>query len=214
MPPEVPPEGVRYTWAFSVNGAQFQLQAKRLNLASITTAEDPVGHALQAANQRDFFQLRGACTNEYQGAPIAGCFHLAFLDGQFDVDGNRVVIDLPYETRDNIGRIVAAEFTPGSVLLESRSAGMSIAGAFQAVVSNTTVSNFINNWEPYYTAPVVDLAADRSSRNAAFVNYSTRAELAADGTWIGTVSGFGGANDTVFARACHGAVCAFAKLTP
>ena len=37
---EVPPEGVRYTWAFTAGGQSFQLQAKRSNLVSVTTAED------------------------------------------------------------------------------------------------------------------------------------------------------------------------------
>jgi hypothetical protein len=102
MPAQVPPEGVRYTWSFRIGGTQFQLQAKRTNLASITTAEDPVGHAKQAT-VGNYFQLRGACVANYEGTPTAGCYHLAFLKGGFDTAAKTVSMDLPFQTRDAIG---------------------------------------------------------------------------------------------------------------
>jgi hypothetical protein len=104
LPAQVPPEGVRYNWSFTAGGAQFQLQAKRTNLASVTTTEDPVGY-VQQVSKGDFFQLRGACQTSYQGTPAAGCYHLAFLKGAFDVANKQVSIDVPYQTRDSIGRL-------------------------------------------------------------------------------------------------------------
>lgn len=212
LPPAIPPEGVRYTWSFRIGTTQYQLQAKRTNLASVTTTEDPQGHVLQAT-RGDYFQLRGACTTAYLGAPVAGCFHLAFLTGSFDIPNKRVSIDLPFDTRDSIGRLVAHDFVPGAVLDENQTAGMSITGAFQAVVSNTATSDYINGWNSYFVGERVQLGVAPSTSSAEFVNYTADATISG-GTYSGVVSGLGGFANTVFARACSGTECAYARVTP
>ena len=211
LPAQVPPEGVRYTWAFRIGETQFQLQAKRTNLVSITTAEDPVGHAKQAT-VGEYFQLRGACVANYEGTPTAGCYHLAFLKGAFDTAAKTVHIDLPYETKDAIGRQVARQFTPGVVIEENVTAGMSITGAFQAVVGNTSTSDYTNGWDPYYVGPRVDLATGSATASPVGLNFATPATLSGD-TFTGTVPMTGSAT-TVYARACNGMECSYAKLTP
>lgn len=215
LPPEigVPPEGIRYTWAFQIDGTQFQLQAKRTNLVSSTTAEDPVGHVQHARAQRDFFQLRGACTTDYLGTGISGCYHLAFLDGEIDVDAGTVSIELPFDTRDSIGRSVAPEFVPGATLNTNETAGMSVAASFQAVVSTTDTSQYINGWDDYFVGPRLELGVGRSFSDPSGVDYTVSVDWAEDGTWEGSVSGLGGSNDTVFVRACNGANCDYAKFT-
>jgi hypothetical protein len=216
MPAQVPPEGVRYTWSFAIGTTPYQLQAKRTNIASITTAEDPVNHVRQLAEQQ-FFQLRGACTANYghPSSPVSGCYHLAFLKGSFDTTAKTVSIDLPYRTRDGIGRLVAPDFVPGITLMESQSAGMSIASAFQAVAGNKTTSDFTNEWDPYFVGENIALGVGPASANPATVKYTSPADVTA-GTFTGTVTGLTGANTTIFARACRGisAGCSYAQLTP
>lgn len=210
LPAQVPPEGVRYTWAFAIKGVQYQLQAKRTNLVSITTTEDPQGHALQAAGMRDFFQLRGACQTAYQGAPIAGCFHLAFLAGGFDAANTRVFVDLPFDTQDAIGRDVAPDFVPGAVLEPLETAGSSIAASLQAVASTTNVSQFINDWDPYFVAPTVQLAVGAATANPATAVYSTTATLVGS-EFTGSVTGLTASKPTVFVRACVATGCAYSS---
>lgn len=212
MPAQVPPEGVRYTWSFQIDGTQFQLQAKRTNIASITTAEDPVGHAKQAT-VGDYFQLRGACVANYEGTPTAGCYHLAFLKGVFDTTAKTVSIDLPYNTKDAIGRLVAPQFKPGVIIQENQTASMSITAALQAVVGNTSTSDYINEWEPYYAGARVDLAVGSPTASPLGLNFATPATLSGD-TFTGTVSGLTATATTVYARACNGTECAYTKFTP
>jgi hypothetical protein len=212
MPAQVPPEAVRYTWSFKIGNTQYQLQAKRTNMASITTAENPIGHVKQLASQQPFFQLRGACVDSYEGTPTAGCYHLAFLTGNLDTANKTVSIDLPYNTRDNIGRLVAPDFKPGAVLVENQTAAMSIASAFQAVVGNTSTSDFINGWSPYFVGPQVSLAvgpADVDLSDPEALAFGPNLTLNPNGTFSGTINGVSGGNNTVYVRACNGETCAF-----
>lgn len=209
LPANVPPEGVRYTWSFGIGASTYQLQAKLTNLASITTAEEPVEHVVQLRDGDGFFQLRGACEASYQGTPTAGCYHLAFLNGEFNYTTGAVSIDLPYETKDRIGRLVAPNFKPGATLNEILTANMSIAASVQAVVSNTTTSAYINGWRPYYTAPRVDLAT--GSNPAITPNFFPTAATLTGNSFAGTISGTTG-TEVVFARGCLGASCSTASL--
>jgi hypothetical protein len=217
LPPQIPPEAVRYTWAFQIGATQFQLQAKRTNMASLTTVEDPVNHVKQLASQQPFFQLRGACEASYQGTPVAGCYHLAFLKGNFDIPNSTVSIDLPYNTRDQIGRLVASEFHPGAILQESEQAGMSIGAMFQHVTSQTTEADYINTWNPYFVGPQVSLAvgpADADLTDPEALAFGPALKLNPDGTFAGTISGLSGSNNTVYVRACNGETCAYASVAP
>jgi hypothetical protein len=214
LPAQIPPEAVRYTWAVTIGDKTFQLQAKRTNMASITTAEDPVNHVKQLASQQPFFQLRGACEASYQGTPTSGCYHLAFLKGAFDATNKTVSIDWPYNTRDQIGRLVAPEFHPGAVLAESQQAGMSIAAAFQAVIGNTSTSDYINGWSSYFVGPQVSLgigANDADPSDPQQVTWGNNLTLGGDGTFTGSISGLDATNPAVFIRACNGESCAYAK---
>ncbi len=211
MPAEVPPEGVRYTWAFAIGTNTYQIQAKRTNLGSVTTAEDPIGHLNHAS--QNFFQLRGACQASYQGAPLAGCYHLAWLNGTFDIAGKKITVDLPFETKDNLGRVVAPDFKPGAVLIESLQASMSITAAFQAVIGNTTTSDFINGWDPYFVGGVVELAVGAPGQNPAVQSYTQTATLSG-GNFTGTISGLSGSKNTVYVRACQAQVCSYTSVVP
>jgi hypothetical protein len=205
LPDVVPPEGVRYTWSFAAGGQTFQLQAKSSNLASVTTTEDPAGHGLQAASQEGWFQLRGACEDAYRGAPLAGCYHLAFLDGAFDPAADTVTIDMPFGTTDSIGRLVGDTFRSGVEITAIETAGASITGSFQAVASTTALGSFINGWQSVFTGPTVQLGVGKPGlANPAAASYTTTATLNPDGTFSGTVSGLTATNSAVYARACHG----------
>jgi len=212
LPEQVPPEGVRYTWALQIAGRQYQLQAKRTNMTSITTLEDPVNHVQQLA-VGGFFQLRGACQTSYEGLPTSGCYHLAFLSGGFDAAKDQVFLDWPYETRDEIGRLVAPDFKPGVVLEELLTASMSITAGMQAFISNTTVSDYNNGWTPYFVGNVVQLGVGAASTSPASATYTSRAALSGD-TFTGTVSGVSDKNNTVFVRACNAAECSYATAVP
>ena len=214
MPAQVPPEGVRYTWAFRIGETQYQLQAKRTNLVGITTAEDPMGHVKQAS-VGEYYQLRGACVENYFGTPqpVAGCYHLAFLSGKMDPATKTVSMDVPFNTRDAIGRQVAPDFKPGAVLEANETAGMSITAAFQAVIGNTSTSDFTNGWTSYYTGRNVDLAVGPANSAPEDLDYSTKATLSGD-SFSGTVTGLSNSANTVFARACSGLACSYTKVTP
>ena len=212
MPAEVPPEGVRYNWTFAIGDRQYQLQAKRQNLTSVTTTEDPIGHVLEASKNAGMFQLRGNCETAYRGAPIAGCYHLAFLKGAFDVATKTVTMDVPYNTKDSIGRLVAPDFKPGAVLAASETAGSSIVAGAQAVASTTATGSYINGWNSYYVGPQVHLAYGPDDVDPAELDFSTPATLNSDGTFVGTLKGVPANPGGFVARACNGTECAYASV--
>jgi hypothetical protein len=216
MPAQVPPEGVRYVWAFKIGNNTYQLQAKRTNMASVNTVEDPMGHINQLAAQKNFFQLRGACVENYTNTPqpVNGCYHLAWLNGSFDVANKSVSMDMPFETKDQIGRLVAPDFKPGAVLVDNGgtfTAGMVIAASAQAAVSNTQTSQFINGVKSYYIGPQITLGVAAAGTAPETVTYNAPTTLNG-GTFNGTVSGIAGAKNTVFARACNGTECSFSSF--
>lgn len=213
LPEQVPPEGVRYTWALAIGGRQYQLQAKRTNMTSVTVAEDPVNHVQQLAANSGFFQLRGACVTSYEGAPISGCYNLAFLKGGFDTAKDQVFIDWPYETRDEIGRLVAPDFKPGVTLDALETAGMSITAGLQAVASTTQVSDFINGWNPYYVGNVLQLGTGAPTAKPESVTYTANAALTGD-TFTGTVNGVSDKAPAVFVRACQAMECSYSSAIP
>lgn len=200
----IPPEGLRYNWSFTVGGQNYQLQAKVTNMASLTTTEAPEAHVQQLASGKAFFQLRGRCTPAYLGTPVAGCFHLGFLDGNFDMENGRITMDLPY------GMGIAPDVVRGVTIVEAQSAGMSISASLQAVVSNATISAYINGWGQYVTVPTVAANRVSAATDPAFATYDDPMTLAEDGTFSGLVDGAG---SKVIARACHGARCSIATLT-
>jgi hypothetical protein len=126
-------------------------------------------------------------------------------------------MDLPYNTRDQIGRLVAPDFKPGAVLesyQSTQTANMSITAAFQAVVGNTATSDFTNGWTAYYTGKRVDLAVGPANAAPEELEYTTQATMNGD-SFRGEVTGLSNANNTVYARACSGASeCSYAKVTP
>lgn len=194
----IPPEGVRYNWSFTVGGQAYQLQAKLTNMASTTFVDASQAHVEHLAAGEEFFQLRGACSASYMGTPVAGCVHLAFLDGAFNLADGTVTIDLPF------GTSFAPDVVPGATIVEAQSAGMSISASLQAGVSNTTVSAFINGWGQYLTAPTVTANRVADISENAFIDFDDVMTLAEDGSWSGTIDGSGG---YAIARACNGATC-------
>ena len=204
LPAQVPPEGVRYTWSFLAGTDTFQLQAKRTNVGSLTVADDPAGHA-GALAESGFFQLRGNCVADTMGAPVANCPHIAFLPGAFDTAAGTVSMDVPFDSE------AAPAITSGVAIAENQTAGMSISAAFQAGVSNTATSDFINGWKPFYTGPQVALATGTATANPASGRY-TPAALADDGTWAGSTDRVLASHKQLFVRSCEGAVCEFTAL--
>lgn len=214
MPAEVPPEGIRYTWAFKIGNNMYQLQAKRTNVIGVSTTEDPVGTAQHHAANKGAFELRGACVASYQGAPINGCYHLAWLNGAFDVANKTVTIDLPFETKDAIGRVVAPDFKAGAILVDNggeNTAGMVVSASFQAVVSNTNTAQYINGIKPYYLGPQIVLGVAAPKQDPTTVTYSAPGVLNGS-TFSGTVSGLTASKNTVYARACNGTECSYSSF--
>jgi len=214
MPDEVPPEGVRYNWSFNIGTTLYQLEAKRTNLASVSTLEDPIGHAQHFASNQNAFRLRGACVANYMGSPANGCYHLAYLPGSFDIAGKKISIDMPFETRDSIGRLVAPDFKPGAILVDNggtNTAGMVVAASFQAAVSNTISSQYINGISPYYIGPQIALGVANAGTAPQAVTYSSPGTLNG-GTFNGTVTGLTTAKNTVYARACNGIECSYTSF--
>lgn len=190
MPPEGVPEGVRYNWSFQAGDQTYQLQVKRSNLLSSTTAESPMDHAVEAAEGDWWFQVRGACVDNYLApqSPIAGCYHLGFFDGDVDTSTGTVSMVLPYEATDGIGRLVAGTFQRGTPISENQSAGMSITASAQAVVSNAPSSQFMNGWGTYYPGTVVSVAL--GDANGPTSSY-TLLDTPGDGSFAGSLSGAG-----------------------
>lgn len=188
LPEQVPPEAVRYNWAFQAGEQTIQLQAKRTNVANSTTAEDPIGHAQHLA-QGDvgWFQVRGACVTAYLGTPVAGCYHLDFVEGGFDHAAGEVWMELPFNPRDDKGRPYAPDFQEGATIIESASAGMSIAASGQAGVSNTSTSAFINGWAQYCTVDAVLAGLG----GATGVTPSVPVDVAEDNSFVTTLTGAG-----------------------
>ena len=217
MPAQVPPEGVRYTWAFKIGNNMYQLQAKRTNMASVSTLEDPMGHVGQLRNNNNFFQLRGACVaNYFPDSPQAvnGCYHLAWLSGTIDPATKTVTMDLPFETKDEIGRLVAPDFKPGAVLVDNageNTAGMVISASGQAVVSNTSTAQFINGIKSYYVGPSIALGVATPNQDPAGITYSSTGVMNGS-TFNGTVSGLTASKNTVYARACTGTDCTYTSF--
>lgn len=198
LPASPPPEVTRYTWSFAVGEKTFQLQAKRSNTASTTVLDEPAGHVTSAASGA--FQLRGNCTANYMGTPVASCPHLKFLAGAFDSATSEVRMVVPLA---DIGA------GPGAVLTPIETAGMSISAAYQAAVSNTTISTFINGWNPYFTAPVVQLATGfAGDEDQSGLAYTTAA--VADGAFSGTTEVLEDA-DALVARACVATTCTYTE---
>lgn len=210
---EVPPEGIRYTWTFTAGGQQYQLQAKRTNMASVTTTEDPVGHAQQLASQGDWFQLRGACQTSYQGTPMSGCYHLTFLEGSFDAANDTVTMFMPYEVKDSIGRVVAPTFTRGAEIVPALSAGSSITATVQAVASTSSTESYINGWDAFYAGPSVQAFVGKAGDvGPDFFETWTTLDLAEDGTFSGSIPDRLPGEDTVHLRACNLTTCATATV--
>lgn len=200
LPSDGVPEGVRYNWVFTSGGQTFQLQVKRSNLASVTTAEAPLSHVTEAAEGDWWFQLRGACAAAYANpnSPIAGCYHLGFFEGEVDTAAGTVSMELPYEAKDEIGRVVAGQFRRGQPIVAEVSAGTSVAATFQAVVSNATVSQYFNGWGSYH--PGTSVAAALGSASGPTGSYKLL-DTEGDGDFAGSLDGAG---SHVWVRACSG----------
>jgi hypothetical protein len=200
LPAQVPPEGTRYTWSFGVGDKTFQLQAKRTNLASLTVLDDAAGHAGAVAGN-GFFQLRGNCVASYQGTPVSNCPHIAFLSGAFNTADATVTMDVPF------GSQVAPEIQPGAVITEVQTASMSITAAFQAVASNTFISDYTNGWSPYYVGGNVAIGTGPETARSTSVRY---VPATLDGEhWSGTVDRVADNHTTLFVRSCEAATCTY-----
>lgn len=202
LPPEGVPEGVRYTWTFDSGGETYQLQAKRTNVLSSTTAESPSDHALELAEGDWWYQLRGACVDgggyPVPESPVSGCYHLGFFEGDVDPAAGTISMELPYEATDQIGRLVAGTFKRGTPITAQTSAGSSIAASMQAAISNSTISQFLNGWGTYHPGTTVAVAlGDAEGPTGGYQLLDT----AGDGFFGGSLTGAG---THLWVRACSG----------
>ncbi len=197
LPASPPPEVTRYTWSFGVGDKTFQLQAKRSNTASLTAIDDPQGHVTSAA--AGAFQLRGNCAATYGGtpAPVSNCPHLAFLSGAFDSAKGEVRMTLPF------GTAAAKEIVPGVTLVPVETATMSITAAFQAAVSNTMVSTYINGWDNYHVGRTVEAGVGFADADGA----GEYVAATLDGTSYTASVPVPDQEDTVYVRACQAVTC-------
>jgi hypothetical protein len=205
-PPSSLPEAIRYTIPFKINTASgektYQLQAKYSNVASVTMADDPAGHGRAPGT---FFQLRGNCVANYQGAPLANCPHVAWLTGSFNATTDTVRIDLP------LGQSYAPDIAPGAVLLPNVVATTTISASYQAVASNaTTTDEALWGEEVTYTVPStsVRLGIAPAGTNPDNVNFSKAATVNDSGSFTGSLDAPGPGSYEVFAKACFGSNCA------
>lgn len=202
LPPQGTPEAVRYMWTFDAGGETYQLQAKRTNVASSTTAESPSDHAMEAAEGDWWYQLRGACVDPggypVEQSPVSGCYHLGFFNGSVDVTTGTITMDLLYQAGDQIGRVVASTFRRGTPITAQTSAGSSIAASLQAVASTADVTQAINGWGTYYPGTVVSVAL--GDANGPTSSY-TLLDTPGDGSFAGSLSGAG---TQLWVKACSG----------
>jgi hypothetical protein len=88
---------------------------------------------------------------------------------------------------------------------------MAIAASFQAAVSNTASSQYINGHMPYYIGPQISLGVANAGMAPEGVTYSSAGTLNG-GTYNGTVTGLTSAKNTVYARACNGTECSYTSF--
>lgn len=204
LPASPPPEVTRYTWSFGIGDKTFQLQAKRSNAGSLTAIDDPQGHVTSA--QAGAFQLRGNCAATYGGtpAPVSNCPHLAFLTGAFDSAKGEVRMELPY------GHPKAKEVVPGAALVPVETAGMSISAAYQAAVSNTFVSTYINGWDTYHVGRTVGVGVGLADDGEP----ASTVQAVLDGDDYAISFPVEGDADTAFVRACQATTCSDTVSAP
>ncbi|MFN2545635.1 MAG: LVIVD repeat-containing protein [Actinomycetota bacterium] len=212
--PATAPETFVYTWAFLVNGKQYQVQAKLSNVGSTGTVDDPEGAVTHAGRS---FRLRGNCATL---VAVNNCSHLAWLDGSFDTASNTITVRVP------IGASFAPDIKPGAVISTTQTTGVttpSIYAAYSAgvtsfgtTVGGQTVGNMADGatWTSYAIPDrTVSLGVAPAGTDPAQVSYSTPAVVAADGSFTGAV-GAVPSGSVVFARACFGTSCGFSSVGP
>jgi hypothetical protein len=219
LPEQILPEQVRYTWAFQIGDRIYQLIAKRTNLLTVNTLDDPAGYAERLASQKPFFQIRGGCTSTYRGVPLNGCYHLGFLEGAFDVANKRISMDLPFEAKNSFGSVILPDLKPGAIIQEYAGSFVGNSAVTAAIqygpVSTADVSanlqRSINGLAPYHVGPQVVLGVATPGQDPSSITYSAPGILSGN-TFSGTVSGLSASKNTVYARACNGTECTYSTF--
>lgn len=204
------PEGVRYTLPFRIGDSQFQLQAKLTNLASMTLADDPNGHARPPGH----FQLRGDCTTDWNGTGIPNCPHLAWLEGEFDTGTDTVRVEVP------LGESYAPQLSPGAQVVKNTSTDVTVVdimAALQAVVSSEDAADSAVIEEDFaYRIPTKDVRIELFAESGIPVGPVASADLTpgAGGTfvWDLDVSGLEPGSYEVRATACFGGNCGVVSI--
>lgn len=205
------PELTRYSLPFKVGTKEFQVQAKFSNLASVTTLDDPPGHATHVGSG---FQLRGNCTTSYQGTGVAACPHLGWLTGEFDTAEKVVRVNVP------LGASMAPELVPGARLERNTSTNANlnmVISGYQAFValSPTTNDEAIfgpEEEDPYaFVVPKKEVRLGIAPTGTPESNVTFGAPIGpgGDGSFSGSVSSAGLAPGSyeVWAKACFGTNC-------
>ena len=213
LPEQTPPEVVLYGWDFQIGDRAYQLSAKRSDMLSINAFDEPVRFAERLASQQAFFRLRGNCGVWRE--VVTGCSHMGWLEGTFDSANKQVRIDLPFQARDELGRIMIPELKPGAVLQEFGNIRSGFQYAPVAVDPiHSSVRDTITGTSPYYVGPQVILGVASRNTDPLAVDYSSTATLTGT-SFSGMVKGLSksASKDTVFARACSAVTCSYTTFT-
>ncbi len=144
-----PPETVRYYWTVEAQekgamwpSGQWAFQAKTTDFASAANLGDQspeqiTGNLADYANSTiPSFRIRGNCATDV----ISNCGHVAWVQGEFDLDANEIRFHLPLDL-DN-----AAPLRPGNTLLPS---GDGAWVSIQAVADTVQTRDSVTQTESY-----------------------------------------------------------------
>jgi len=215
------PEGTRYNLNFKINNpaggkSVFTASAKFSNVASVSATDDPPGHVTHVGNA---FQLRGNCTNNWNDTGVAYCYHLGWLDGEFNTVTDTVRVYVP------IGSSIAPQIAPGARLLRNDDGNANLTkviAGYQAVAALSPQTNdeadFGDDDTFAYVVPTEEVSlgiapAGTPESGVAFTSPAT----VADGSFTGSLNtaGLAPGSYDVWAKACFGGNCgtAFTRVT-
>ncbi len=109
MPPfKTLPEGVRFLWAFAVNGVSYRVTAKAAEIGKPNPADQSNMDQIGKVYPDGFFRLEGDCGATAVGSvSLVGCKTIGYIAGKFDPASKSFTFSVPMN---------AVKAKPGSVL--------------------------------------------------------------------------------------------------
>ncbi|MDP9068680.1 MAG: hypothetical protein M3N53_10115 [Actinomycetota bacterium] len=111
MPPfKTLPEGVRFLWAFAVNGESFRVTAKAAEIGKPNPADQSNMDQIGKVYADGFFRLEGECGATTVGAvSLVGCKTLGYIPGKFDPASKSFTFSVPMKAvKAKTGSVIAA----------------------------------------------------------------------------------------------------------